>query len=195
MESQNYTKIKNYSNNSISNNSAIDDNAKILLFGIIFILSILLILSIIILIFLWRKKKSSISNNNIILNRISLKNQRYKNNNFDNKKGFQKLQNTSNVSDSMIQQSNVLNEIKAKNIKEENKIIQSLNLMYSPEKDNKMKRMKNNISGENKEVSFDSKNIINDGKNIIQSEEVNTQELEKEIKEQIKKYVSEENNI
>ena len=105
-----------------------DNNSNILFIGIIFILVILLIISIFILFFLFKKRKKSgpMAGNSMILNKIILKNP---NNNISlnivNPKDFQKLQNTSNVSDTgIIKPNNVLNEIKSCNLQEEiNKII------------------------------------------------------------------------
>ena len=197
--------------NITSYNALSENNTNILFLGIIFVLTILLIISIIILIFLFKKRKkgNSISNKNMVLNKIILKNP---NNsislNIVNPKDFQKLQNTSNVSDAGInQQNNVLNEIKTQNLKEEiHKIINtSSSSDSSRNKRGKRKRANNqgninenkngnNIGNNNQEKSFDSKNIINDGKKENISD-VNTQKLEQEIKEQIKKYVVEEHNI
>ena len=197
--------------NITSYNALSENNTNILFLGIIFVLTILLIISIIILIFLFKKRKkgNSISNKNMVLNKIILKNP---NNsislNIVNPKDFQKLQNTSNVSDAGInQQNNVLNEIKTQNLKEEiHKIINtSSSSDSSRNKRGKRKRANNqgninenkngnNIGNSNQEKSFDSKNIINDGKKENISD-VNTQKLEQEIKEQIKKYVVEEHNI
>ena len=182
------------------------NNTNILFLGIILVLTILLVISIIILIvlFIKRKKVKSVSGKNMVLNKIILKNP---NNNISlnivNPKDFQKLQNTSNVSESgIIQPNNVLNEIKSQNLKEEiHKIINNSGSSDSSRgKRGKRKRPSNKNEkdiinfNENKEMSFDSKNIIND-KEKENAPEVNTQKLEKEIKEQIKKYVIEENNI
>ena len=181
------------------------NNTNILFLGIILVLTILLVISIIILIvlFIKRKKVKSVSGKNMVLNKIILKNP---NNNISlnivNPKDFQKLQNTSNVSESgIIQPNNVLNEIKSQNLKEEiHKIINNSGSSDSSRgKRGKRKRPSNKnekdiINNENKEMSFDSKNIIND-KEKENAPEVNTQKLEKEIKEQIKKYVIEEKNI
>ena len=181
------------------------NNANIIFMGIILFLIILLTISIIILIilFLKRKKENSVSGKNMVLNKIILKNP---NNsislNIVNPKDFQKLQNTSNVSESgMVQPNNILNEIKSQNLKEEiHKIINTSNSSDSSRgKRGKRKRTNKNEkdvigNNENKEMSFDSKNIIHEGEKE-KAPEVNTQKLEKEIKEQIKKYVIEENNI
>ena len=202
----NKTLIENITN---SNNLISESNSNILFLGIIFVLTILLIISIVILFFLFRKRKksNSVSNKNMVLNNIIVKNP---NNsislNIVNPKDFQKLQNTSNVSDAgMVQQNNVLNEIKTQNLKDEiHKIINTSSSSDSSRgKRGKRKKMNNNnndekknenIAGNNKEASFDSKNIINDVKKEKVSE-VNTQKLEQEIKEQIKKYVVEDHNI
>ena len=106
-------------------------SSKLLFLGIIFILLVLLIISILILLFLFLKKKKVItsSNHNMILNKIILKNP---NNNISlnvNPKDFQRLQNTSNVSNSNIQPNNkiLFNEIKSENLKDEiHKIINPL---------------------------------------------------------------------
>ena len=202
----NKTLIENITN---SNNLISETNSNILFLGIIFVLTILLIISIVILFFLFRKRKksNSVSNKNMVLNNIIVKNP---NNsislNIVNPKDFQKLQNTSNVSDAgMVQQNNVLNEIKTQNLKDEiHKIINTSSSSDSSRgKRGKRKKMNNNnndekknenIAGNNTEASFDSKNIINDVKKQKVSE-VNTQKLEQEIKEQIKKYVVEDHNI
>ena len=202
----NKTLIENITN---SNNLISESNSNILFLGIIFVLTILLIISIVILFFLFRKRKksNSVSNKNMVLNNIIVKNP---NNsislNIVNPKDFQKLQNTSNVSDAgMALQNNVLNEIKTQNLKDEiHKIINTSSSSDSSRgKRGKRKKMNNNnndekknenIAGNNKEASFDSKNIINDVKKEKVSE-VNTQKLEQEIKEQIKKYVVEDHNI
>ena len=203
----NKTLIENITN---SINLISESNSNILFLGIIFVLTILLIISIVILFFLFRKRKksNSVSDKNMVLNNIIVKNP---NNsislNIVNPKDFQKLQNTSNVSDAgMALQNNVLNEIKTQNLKDEiHKIINTSSSSDSSRgKRGKRKKMNNNnnsneiknenIAGKNKEASFDSKNIINDVKKEKVSE-VNTQKLEQEIKEQIKKYVVEEHNI
>ena len=214
--SNNNTNIINNSliTNLTSNTALSENNTNILFIGIIFVLTILLVISIIILIFLFKKRKKGnpISNKNMVLNKIILKNP---NNsislNIVNAKDFQKLQNTSNVSDTgIIQPNNVLNEIKSQNLKEEiHKIINtSSSSDSSRNKRGKRKRAnnqndnnlnsgnkkENNIGNCNPEKSFDSKNIINDGKKE-KIADLNTQKLEQEIKEQIKKYVVEEHNI
>ena len=145
----------------------------------------------------------------MILNKIILKNP---NNNISlnivNPNDFQKLQNTSNISDAgIIQPNNVLNEIKTQNLKDEiHKIINTSSSSDSSRvKRGKRKRLtnpnnsgnkieKNNLENNNKEVSLDSSNIINNSKKENISD-VNTQKLEEEIKQQIKKYVIEEHNI
>ena len=213
----NITNNKNFNDSLIINetlkDSLLSDNNKNVLFiGIIFVLTILLIISIIILFLLFRKRKkvNSGSNKNMILNKIILKNP---NNNISlnivNPKDFQKLQNTSNISDAgIIQPNNVLNEIKTQNLKEEiHKIINTSSSSDSSRaKRGKRKRItnpnnnsgnkieKNNIDNNNKEVSLDNSNIINNAKKESISD-VNTQNLEEEIKQQIKKYVVEEHNI
>ena len=202
--------------NTTTNKLILDDtSSKLLFLGIIFILLILLIISILILAFLFFKKKkvNSVSNHNMILNRIILK---HPNNNIKiNAKGFQPLQNTSNVSTSNIQQNNNLfNEIKSENLKDEiHKIINSPNssdagkrkrkktsepeLIKYENKDNQ-DILEDNINI-NKELSDSIKindNIVKNNNENIKEEKpnFNTQELEKEIKEQIKKYVIDENN-
>ena len=146
----------------------------------------------------------------MILNKIILKNP---NNNISlnivNPKDFQKLQNTSNISDAgMPQPNNVLNEIKSQNLKDEiHKIINTSSSSDSsrakrgkrkrvsnPNNNNGNKLEKNNVGNNNKEISFDRNNIINE-KNKGNASDINTQKLEEEIKEQIKKYVVEEHNI
>ena len=201
--------------NTTTNKLILDDtSSKLLFLGIIFILLILLIISILILAFLFLKKKkvNSVSNHNMILNRIILK---HPNNIKINAIGFQPLQNTSNVSTSNIQQNNNLfNEIKSENLKDEiHKIINSPNssdagkrkrkktsepeLIKYENKDNQ-DILEDNINI-NKELSDSIKindNIVKNNNENIKEEKpnINTQELEKEIKEQIKKYVIDENN-
>ena len=209
-------------NNNIFNNSLmsnitsnesilIDDGHKLLFLGIIFILFILLIISIGIIIYLFKKKKktNSVSNNKLVLNKIVLKNP---NNNISlnivNPKDFHELQNTSNVSDMGVQPpNNVLNEIKSQNnLQDEihniiNSSINSLNsydLTGKGEKKGGRRRLdksgQNNNSNKNNKNSNSNKVEVNE-KPINNKKEINTQELEKEIKNQIKKYVIEENNI
>ena len=195
--------IKNVTSNEIANSSG-----KYLFLGIIIILLILLIISILILLFLFlsKKKVESVSNHNMILNRIILKNP---NNDISlkaNPKGFQRLQNTSNVSNSNIQpNNNIFNEIKNENLKDEiHKIINSSSSLDSGRrrKKNSDLELNKNIDKEDKKV-LDNNNkqmsdIIEEDNNQIKDEEkpnINTQELEQEIKQQIKKYVIEEHDI
>ena len=195
--------------NVTSNKFLLDDtSSKLLFLGIIFVLFILLIISILILVFLFFKKKkvNSVSNHNMILNRIILKNP---NNDISlkaNPKGFQRLQNTSNVSNSNIQpNNNIFNEIKNENLKDEiHKIINSSSSLDSGRrrKKNSDLELNKNIDKEDKKV-LDNNNkqmsdIIEEDNNQIKDEEkpnINTQELEQEIKQQIKKYVIEEHDI
>ena len=196
--------------NTTVNQLILDDtSSKLFFLGIIVILLILLIISILILIYLFLKKKkvNSVSNHNMILNRIILKNP---NNDVSLKvdpKGFQRLQNTSNVSNNNIQpNNNLFNEIKSENLKDEiHKIINTSSALDS----GRRKRKKNFESETNKDNNKQEKNILQDNNNkqlsgIISEDNnnnkeekpnINTQELEKEIKEQIKKYVIEEHNI
>ena len=208
---------QNFNNSLLSNLTSnqsviVDNNSKLLFLGIIFILLILLIISLFILYFLFKKRKkiNSVSNNNMVLNKIVLKNP---NNSFSlnivNPKDFQQLQNTSNVSIAGIQQNNnVLNEIKSENLKDEIEKIKNATVISGSSgrrrggKRNRLKnssndaeKKENNILGENKEMSFDSKNIILNEEKKDKKPDINTQKLEQEIKEQIKKYVVEENNI
>ena len=198
-------------NNTTMNQNILDDTKNKLLFlGIILILLILLIISILILIYLFLKKKkiNLVPNHNMILNKIILKNP---NNDLSIKvdpKGFQRLQNTSNVSNSNIQQNNnIFNEIKSENLKDEiHKIINTSSSLDS----GRRKRKKNSDLELNKSGNKEENNILKDNNNkqlsgiisednnknnIEDKSNVNTQELEKEIKEQIKKYVIEEHNI
>ena len=198
-------------NNATMNQNILDDTKNKLLFlGIILILLILLIISILILIYLFLKKKkiNLVPNHNMILNKIILKNP---NNDLSIKvdpKGFQRLQNTSNVSNSNIQQNNnIFNEIKSENLKDEiHKIINTSSSLDS----GRRKRKKNSDLELNKSGNKEENNILKDNNNkqlsgiisednnknnIEDKSNVNTQELEKEIKEQIKKYVIEEHNI
>ena len=145
----------------------------------------------------------------MILNRIILKNPNH-NNEVSLKvdpNGFQRLQNTSNVSTSNIQpNNNFFNEIKSENLKDEiHKIINTSSSLesgrrkrkkiFDPELNKDNKEEKNILQdNNNKQIS----GIIgeeNNKNNIEDKSNVNTQELEKEIKEQIKKYVIEEHNI
>ena len=195
--------IKNVTSNEIANSSG-----KYLFLGIIIILLILLIISILILLFLFlsKKKVESVSNHNMILNRIILKNP---NNDISlkaNPKGFQRLQNTSNVSNSNIQpNNNIFNEIKNENLKDEiHKIINTSSSLDSGRRRKKKSdlELNKNIDKEDKKV-LDNNNkqisdIIEEDNNQIKDEEkpnINTQELEQEIKQQIKKYVIEEHDI
>ena len=195
--------IKNVTSNEIANSSG-----KYLFLGIIIILLILLIISILILLFLFlsKKKVESVSNHNMILNRIILKNP---NNDISlkaNPKGFQRLQNTSNVSNSNIQpNNNIFNEIKNENLKDEiHKIINTSSSLDSGKKKKKNSdlELNKNIDKEDKKV-LDNNNkqmsdIIEEDNNQIKDEEkpnINTQELEQEIKQQIKRYVIEEHDI
>ena len=217
----NLTDINNFNKNIInesltgnvtSNKFLLDDtSSKLLFLGIIFVLFILLIISILILVFLFFKKKkvNSVSNHNMILNRIILK---HPNNNIKiNAKGFQPLQNTSNVSTSNIQpNNNLFNEIKSENLKDEiHKIINTSNSLEQGKRKRKKVSDSELIKNENKDnqdILIDNININQEIKNSIkdnvinindmkkENSNINTQELEKEIKEQIKKYVIDENN-
>ena len=217
----NLTDINNFNKNIInesltgnatSNKFLLDDtSSKLLFLGIIFVLFILLIISILILVFLFFKKKkvNSVSNHNMILNRIILK---HPNNNIKiNPKGFQPLQNTSNVSTSNIQpNNNLFNEIKSENLKDEiHKIINTSSSLEQGKRKRKKISDSELIKNENKDnqdILIDNININQEIKNSIkdnvinindmkkENSNINTQELEKEIKEQIKKYVIDENN-
>ena len=217
----NLTDINNFNKNIInesltgnatSNKFLLDDtSSKLLFLGIIFVLFILLIISILILVFLFLKKKkvNSVSNHNMILNRIILK---HPNNNIKiNAKGFQPLQNTSNVSTSNIQpNNNLFNEIKSENLKDEiHKIINTSSSLEQGKRKRKKISDSELIKNENKDnqdILIDNININQEIKNSIkdnvinindmkkENSNINTQELEKEIKEQIKKYVIDENN-
>ena len=217
----NLTDINNFNKNIInesltgnatSNKFLLDDtSSKLLFLGIIFVLFILLIISILILVFLFFKKKkvNSVSNHNMILNRIILK---HPNNNIKiNAKGFQPLQNTSNVSTSNIQpNNNLFNEIKSENLKDEiHKIINTSSSLEQGKRKRKKISDSELIKNENKDnqdILIDNININQEIKNSIkdnvinindmkkENSNINTQELEKEIKEQIKKYVIDENN-
>ena len=217
----NLTDINNFNKNIInesltgnvtSNKFLLDDtSSKLLFLGIIFVLFILLIISILILVFLFFKKKkvNSISNHNMILNRIILK---HPNNNIKiNAKGFQPLQNTSNVSTSNIQpNNNLFNEIKSENLKDEiHKIINTSSSLEQGKRKRKKISDSELIKNENKDnqdILIDNININQEINNSIkdnvinindmkkENSNINTQELEKEIKEQIKKYVIDENN-
>ena len=140
----------------------------------------------------------------MILNRIILKNPNNNKNNISpkiNSKGFQPLQNTSNVSTSNIQQNNnIFNEIKTENLKDEiHKIINTSSSFES----GRRKRKKQSDSELNKNLNKEDNNI-NKEMNEINKEEkkeennniinINKEQLEKEIQEQIKKYVIEEHN-
>ena len=207
---------KNIINESLTGNKTMnkllldETSSKLLFLGIIFILLILLIISIFILFFLFLKKKkvNSISNHNMILNRIILK---HPNNNMKiNAKGFQPLQNTSNVSSSNIQpNNNIFNEIKSENLKDEiHKIINTSSALDSGKRKRKKISDSELIKNENKDnqdILLDNININKEINNSIKEDNINndikkenpninTQELENEIKEQIKRYVIDENN-
>ena len=132
-------------------------------------------------------------NNNISLNIV-------------NPKDFQKLQNTSNISDAgIIKPNNVLNEIKTSNLQEEiNKIINTSSSSDSSgaaakrELRNNRRKKKEQINKINNVNNINNKESNIDNVNERKKEkitEVNTQKLEEEIKQQIKKYVLEEQNI
>ena len=123
-----------------------------------------------------------------------------------NPKDFHELQNTSNVSDMGVQApNNVLNEIKSKNnLQDEihniiNTSINSLNsydLTRKGEKKGGRRRLDKSGQNNNKNNKVINNNKVNiNEKPIDNKKEINTQELEQEIKNQIKKYVIEENNI
>ena len=133
--------------NTTGNKLFLDDTgSKLLFLGIILILLILLIISVLILIYLFLKKKkvNSVSNHNMILNRIILKNPNNAESLKVDSKGFQRLQNTSNVSNSNIQpNNNLFNEIKSENLKDEiHKIINTSSALDS----GRRKRKKNDES-------------------------------------------------
>jgi hypothetical protein len=209
--------IYNSINNSIINSSSQSDKTTNYLYlGIIFVLIIILIISVIILCFISKNKnKVKYVSNNIGLNKIIIKNNISPNiitwnSNKDKKSGFQRVQNTSKVND-IIQQNNVLNEIKSSNLENEiHNIIHSSSSSGSSslgggvDRGKRLLRKKNTNSKnrisenmENKDKILENVNInkylTNQG-NKEKSEE-KTQNLEKEIKEQIKKFVIEEHNI
>ena len=145
--------------------------------------------------------------NNIGLNKIIIKN-----NNINNSKniinqnyGFQKVQNTSKINDIIQQNNNALNEIKSSNL--ENEIHKIINTSSSSstnslggKRKNKKKKIdsKLNISEHNLKgdiiMGFNNNILIKKG-NHEKISDGNTQKLELELKEQIKKYIFEENNI
>ena len=182
--------ITNTSNDSLH----FDKNCNYLFLGIILILIIIIIISILILIYLFKKKAKT--NSIIGLNKIVINN--------NSNKGFQKVQNTSKVND-IIQSNNVLNEIKTHNLKEEiHKIINTSSSSNSLGGGKKSKRKRLNNSNLNTSGGIDGKNDNNninesnskDKENIIENNsDINTQKLEQELKEQIKKYVVEDHNI
>ena len=122
----------------------------------------------------------------MILNRIILKNP---NNDISlkaNPKGFQRLQNTSNVSNSNIQpNNNIFNEIKNENLKDEiHKIINTSSSLDSGRrrKKNSDLELNKNIDKEDKKV-LDNNNkqmsdIIEEDNNQIKEEEKNIKEIE-----------------
>ena len=205
---------KTYNNTSIingtSNNSFLNDkNNNFIFLGIIFILLLILIISILILIFLFKKKKRvNYISNNIDLNKIVIDNSNNNNNNPNNiieqKGGFQKVQNTSKVND-LIQPNNVLNEIKTNNLKDEiNKIINTSNSSGSLGIGKRSRRKRGNNSSLNNSGNSsgkgDSLEINNNNNDLVNKDEkktsdINTQQLEQELKAQIKRFVVEENNI
>ena len=208
--------IYNSINNSIINYSSQSDKTSNYLYvGIIFVLIIILIISVIILCFISKNKnKVKYISNNIGLNKIIIKNNISsniitKNRNKDKKSGFQKVQNTSKVND-IIQPNNVLNEIKSSSLENEiHNIIHSSSSSGSSSlgrvdggkrllrKKNVNAKKRNSGNTENKDKILENVNInkflTNQG-NKEKSEE-KTQNLEKEIKEQIKRFVIEEHNI
>ena len=208
--------IYNSINNSIINYSSQSDKTSNYLYvGIIFVLIIILIISVIILCFISKNKnKVKYISNNIGLNKIIIKNNISsniitKNRNKDKKSGFQKVQNTSKVND-IIQPNNVLNEIKSSSLENEiHNIIHSSSSSGSSSlggmdggkrllrKKNVNAKKRNSGNTENKDKILENVNInkflTNQG-NKEKSEE-KTHNLEKEIKEQIKRFVIEEHNI
>ena len=211
----NYSIIKNIThinsttiNNNSNSNSFLEDkkNANYFFLCIILVLFIILVISILILVFILKKKKKiNIISNNIGLNKIIINNSNNNKKIISHKGGFQKVQNTSKVND-LVQPNNVLNEIKTYNLGEEiHKIVHSsINSSFTSLGAGKRLNKKNvdsnlNTSGS----SFGKGDLIFGNKNIILNKEtkkenvsdVNTQKLEQELKQQIKKYVIEDNNI
>ena len=195
--------------NGTSNNSFLNDkNNNFIFLGIIFILLLILIISILILIFLFKKKKRvNYVSNNIDLNKIVIDNSNNNNPNnniVEQKGGFQKVQNTSKVND-LIQPNNVLNEIKTNNLKDEiNKIINTSNSSGSLGIGKRSRRKRGNNSSLNNSGNSsgkgDSLEINNNNNDLVNKDEkktsdINTQQLEQELKAQIKRFVVEENNI
>ena len=214
-QSQKFLKFINNTNinSTIINNASINSflsnkNSNYLLFGIILVLIIILIISIIVLIFLFKKEeKIKYVSNNIGLNKIIIKNSNLNNsrNIMKQKGGFQKVQNTSKVND-IIQPNNVLNEIKSNSLENEiHKIIHtsSSSSSNSFSGGKRLLRKKNgklnlNTSGSSTgkgDNNLDNNNAINKENKKGNLSEENTHKLEKELKEQIKKYVIEEHNI
>jgi len=204
---------KTYNNtpimNGTSNNSFLNDkNNNFIFVGIIFILLLILIISILILIFLFKKKKRvNYISNNIDLNKIVIDNSNNHNPNniIEQKGGFQKVQNTSKVND-LIQPNNVLNEIKTNNLKDEiNKIINTSNSSGSLGIGKRPRRKRGNNSSLNNSGNSsgkgDSLELNNNNNNDLinkdekKTSDINTQQLEQELKAQIKRFVVEENNI
>ena len=198
-------------NNNITNNSLIDATTNYLYLGIIFVLIIILIIAIIILCFLLKNKnKVNYVSNSIGLNKIIIKN------NYPNiinkNRGFKKVQNTSKVNDLMQQNNNILNEIKTENLENEiHNIIHSSSSSSSSSLGGtggkrllRKKKINSNLNTSDSGSIGKVDNIlgkVNINKyltsqgNKENSSEGNTQKLEKELKEQIKKFVIEEHNI
>ena len=201
-----YFNSETNNNNSKSNLFLNNRNDNYFLLSIILVLFILLIISILIIIFLLKKKKKiNFISNNIGLNKIVINNSNNNQNKIiDQKGGFQKVQNTSKVND-LVQPNNALNEIKTYNLGEEiHKIVHSsLNSSFTTfggKRLNKKKVESNlNTSGSNfgkEDLIFGNKNILLKKENKNQKiNNINTQKLEQELKQQIKKYVIEDVNI
>ena len=183
--------ISSIINTSPINNSNIlssDNFSKYLFIAIIFLLIILLITSIIILFFIFKKRKkintSSISNN-MIMNKIIIKNPPVpKPSSITKKDDFQSVQNTSNVSNCILPQ-NILSEIKDQNLQMQiHNIINNSTSSSGGSSGRRKKKRIDNSANIMKSLGIDNKDA-----ETVKDEEINTQKLEEEIKEQMKKFV------
>ena len=185
----NITSIINISTNNKTDIFPSENFSKYLFIAIIFLLIMLLITSTVILLFILRKRKKINTNsisNNMVMNKIIIKNppDLKPDNSINKKDDFQSVQNTSNVSNCILPQ-NILSEIKDQNLQ-----MQIHNIINNPTSSSggssgRRKKKRSDNSGDNTK----SLGIYNKDSNTVKSEEINTQKLEEEIKEQMKKYV------
>ena len=184
----NITSLVNISTNNNTNMIFPEYFSKYLFIAIIFLLIILLITSIIILFFIFKKRKkintSSISNN-MVMNKIIIKNPPVpKPSSITKKDDFQSVQNTSNVSNCILPQ-NILSEIKDQNLQMQiHNIINNSTSSSGGSSGRRKKKRSDNSGNKMKNVELNNKDVDN-----TKNAEINTQKLEEEIKEQMKKFV------